>query len=278
MGKRILLIDNNTQSLKKLFNYLLVQGYSITRTDCAENALKVLQQYEYALIVTQSTLLDADIIQLDEMLHEINYQGRILPVINDPLLKKAIKDLYHVQYYIENPDDLVKNEEIINTLLQLSELEDFENQSAWWDAHYHIRIPSASELIDKVIRFLAEKASTILNDSRKLHAFRMATSEALANAIEHGNGFHLLKQVDIQMDVSQSGVEVTIRDEGNGFDHRKVQKNFYTLNQTFQTRGRGLSIIQKYCDRMEIKGNGNTITFCILREREASTKDEKQSA
>ncbi len=278
MGKRILIIDNNTKSLRKLFHYLRFLEHELTYTDSAENALKILEKTDYDLIVTQSTLLDADITQLDDRLREINFTGKVLPVINDPLLKKALNDLYYVRYFIEDPYDLVTNEKLIKMLLQIAEIPQLEEHPEWWDASFHLKIPSISELIEKVIQFLIDKASPFLDNSRIRNAFQMATSEALANAIEHGNKFDVLKKVDIQMEVSHKRIEVTVQDEGSGYNYQNINHDLRNLNQEFQKRGRGLSIIRKYADEVEIKGNGNIITFTFQLQPEASSKNNKQSA
>ena len=54
------------------------------------------------------------------------------------------------------------------------------------------------------------------------HWLLMALREALANAIKHGNRQDVSKRIHLEMDVVDENLQITIRDEGEGFEPSQV--------------------------------------------------------
>ena len=52
--------------------------------------------------------------------------------------------------------------------------------------------------------------------------FSAYISEALKNAVGHGNGFDLGKKAQIQVYLGENGILITVTDEGNGFDVKNM--------------------------------------------------------
>lgn len=257
----ILLIDNNTDSLRKLFNYLMFKGFRVTLVDRAESALKFLQNNPVSLIISQGTLLDADITQLEEKLMAMEYSGKLLLVSNDPLLLEAIKELrFHYRYHIEDPDDFENNEMLINILLSGGNREYLlQNSYIQIDETIQLMIPSLSEFIDMTIQLLIHKIENLGEADGYIHGIRMALTEALANAIEHGNRYDFRKKVKITSHMNDRMIEIKVEDEGPGFDWRQQEQDLTKLNEKFSTRGRGMVIIRQYMDEVQFEGRGNII-------------------
>jgi serine/threonine-protein kinase RsbW len=109
------------------------------------------------------------------------------------------------------------------------------------------------------------------------HWILMALREALANAIKHGNGQDLAKRVHLDMDVVDDTLQLTIRDEGSGFDPSLVADPLAPENR-LKTSGRGIFYMKTFMDEVRFRpvdGGGMEIVLKkhLTRDRE---KEEKE--
>lgn len=91
-----------------------------------------------------------------------------------------------------------------------------------------------------------------------LFAVHLALEEAFLNAVKHGNRMDPTKKVTIDYTVDQEKVEISITDEGPGFDPNgipdpRVGKNLY------RPEGRGLLLIRSYMNVAEYSEQGNQL-------------------
>ncbi|OFY93651.1 MAG: serine/threonine protein kinase [Bacteroidetes bacterium RIFCSPLOWO2_12_FULL_31_6] len=92
----------------------------------------------------------------------------------------------------------------------------------------------------------------------------IALTEAVNNAITHGNHLNPNKKVSLKMGTSDSEVLFTIKDEGDGFDFKNVPDP--TLPENIQKlNGRGIFLIRSLADDVVFEGNGSIVKlkFCI---------------
>lgn len=90
----------------------------------------------------------------------------------------------------------------------------------------------------------------------------LCISEAVLNAIKHGNRNDLSKLVSIAVDCSVKDINVQIEDEGNGFDINEVKDPTSKENLTNES-GRGIFIIRKLSNKIEYNEKGNRIQIKI---------------
>src|SRR6266849_8332763 len=84
------------------------------------------------------------------------------------------------------------------------------------------------------------------------HWILMALREALANAIKHGNAQDLQKRVHLEMDVVDDALQLTIRDEGAGFDPADVADPLAPENR-LKTSGRGIFYMKTFMDEVRFR-------------------------
>src|SRR6266576_5462299 len=75
------------------------------------------------------------------------------------------------------------------------------------------------ELVQVIAEHLCENAGL---DEDGSHWIGMAVREAVANAIKHGNKLDVKKKVNARFELNDNELEITITDEGEGFDPAKV--------------------------------------------------------
>ena len=90
----------------------------------------------------------------------------------------------------------------------------------------------------------------------------LCISEAILNAIKHGNKNDKNKKVAIEVDYINEEIEVLIEDEGEGFDFNKVEDPTISSNIRNES-GRGIFIIRKMSNQLEYNEKGNRIQFKI---------------
>jgi serine/threonine-protein kinase RsbW len=109
-------------------------------------------------------------------------------------------------------------------------------------------------------------------DADSVHWLKVATREAVVNAIVHGNGSEPLKRVYVEFasvgDSSRAGVSVRVRDEGSGFDQASVPDPLDAANRS-RSGGRGLLLMRAVMDDVRIDCSPNGPTEVLLLKRAA---------
>ncbi len=87
---------------------------------------------------------------------------------------------------------------------------------------------------------------------------RLCLEEAIINAIKHGNRKNKKKHVYISVKLSGRSIEITVRDEGKGFDYKNIPSP--TKGKSLKRlSGRGIFLIRKLMDKVGFSNGGNTI-------------------
>ena len=89
-------------------------------------------------------------------------------------------------------------------------------------------------------------------------AVHLAMEEALANAIQHGNGCDAQKHVHVSCRMSPDRVCVEIVDEGAGFNPHAVPDPT-CIDRLHAPRGRGVMLMKAFMSRVEFNASGNGV-------------------
>ena len=125
-------------------------------------------------------------------------------------------------------------------------------------------LPSEVRLIDLIHSATEKMAGLAGLDADDALNVGLAVREAAINAIIHGNGQDPKLEVNVTMTANADGFEVTITDEGEGFDPDTTPDPTEAVN-LLQTSGRGLLMIRAFVDdvvfrRRKKRGMAVTIT------------------
>lgn len=86
----------------------------------------------------------------------------------------------------------------------------------------------------------------------------IAVTEAVINAIEHGNNKEQSKKVLVEFGQEPRGLVFKISDEGKGFDFASIPDPT-DITQTTQNIGRGLFLMKSLADEMKFENNGTSV-------------------
>jgi len=88
----------------------------------------------------------------------------------------------------------------------------------------------------------------------------VATLEAVNNAITHGNKFDAKKTVLIDISVNNNELEVTVTDQGKGFNPAGIPDPTKPENIE-ELSGRGVFLMTKLADSISFNEKGNSVTM-----------------
>ncbi len=94
--------------------------------------------------------------------------------------------------------------------------------------------------------------------------FRVGVSEALTNAIRHGNRGDPKKQVRVEVELDDSQVALKVIDQGSGFDPDALPDPTLPANLQ-RPGGRGVFIMRKLMDDVKFFDPGNAVRLVLYR-------------
>lgn len=112
-----------------------------------------------------------------------------------------------------------------------------------------IEIPSTLDYLPKVDEFIEERLRRLGIKKDLIVDIAISVSEAVTNAVEHGNKNDSSKKVIISLKADSSRVEVTVEDEGGGFNPNILPSPIDDENLLKQ-QGRGVFILKSLMDEV----------------------------
>ena len=97
-----------------------------------------------------------------------------------------------------------------------------------------------------------------------IFAVHLSLEEAFVNAIKHGNHGDPEKSISVDCLISPDKLDISIADEGYGFDPQGVPDPRCNGN-LYKSCGRGLLLIQSYMDVVEYNSRGNCVHMVKYR-------------
>ena len=111
-------------------------------------------------------------------------------------------------------------------------------------------MPSRLESVEESAQAAAAFASQAGFTEDEIYAIDMAMREVVANAVKHGNKLDETKNVEITLNNSEAGLEVSVRDFGAGFEVEDVPDPTNPEN-LLKEDGRGILFMQTFMDKIE---------------------------
>jgi serine/threonine-protein kinase RsbW len=118
--------------------------------------------------------------------------------------------------------------------------------------------------LNRLEKFLKDVNRVAHLDDGTFYRLHVATSEAVNNAILHGNKSDRSKKVCIRCLVRKSSLTVCVKDEGTGFNADAVP-NPLAEGNLMKESGRGIFLIREMVDRVRFRSTreGTTVEMTI---------------
>ena len=110
--------------------------------------------------------------------------------------------------------------------------------------------PSNPELLPEVEQYVIEIAEKVNLNPDKFNNLALSVSEAASNSVVHGNNSDPSKFLKGKITVTDEVMEVSLKDQGNGFEVSEVPDPTKPEN-ILKDSGRGIHIIRNFVDDLK---------------------------
>ena len=128
-----------------------------------------------------------------------------------------------------------------------------------------LEMKSQFESLETIVERTQAFAETHLGDEDLVYRVVLLTSEAVTNAMKHGNRFDADKNIRLSVEVHPDRVSLCVEDEGEGFDPDAVANPLRGDNLTRES-GRGLFLMRRMADAVTYDRDKRRLCLEIRRE------------
>ena len=124
-------------------------------------------------------------------------------------------------------------------------------------------VASRIELLDTIQVTLSHLAGLAGFDEEAVHYMSVAVRESVVNAIKHGNKLDEARRVSIEFLVQDNALEISVQDQGAGFDPGQVPDPVAEEN-LLKAYGRGIFFMRSFMDEVRFAfppGGGTRVTM-----------------
>ncbi len=125
-----------------------------------------------------------------------------------------------------------------------------------------LSIPSCVTYVSKLEPLIRNLFDQVCCKEDHYGSVLIAVTEAVNNAIVHGNSEDVNKKVFININYEDGKIYFSIQDEGNGFDYENVPDPTAPDNIA-KIRGRGVFLMKKLSDEIEFEKDGQLVKMCF---------------
>jgi serine/threonine-protein kinase RsbW len=121
-----------------------------------------------------------------------------------------------------------------------------------------IQVPSMTENIRMIESFIDNAKDKFDLDDDMYGNIMIAVTEAVNNAIKHGNNNNKAKNVHLSLSLEDSLLKFVVKDEGQGFNYDNLPDPTAPENLE-KPGGRGIFLMKHLSDEVEFKENGRVV-------------------
>ena len=121
-----------------------------------------------------------------------------------------------------------------------------------------IQVPSIGENIRMIESFIDNAKERFHLDDDIYGNIMIAVTEAVNNAIKHGNSNDRSKNVLLSLSLEDSMIKFIVKDEGGGFDYGNLPDPTAPENLE-KPGGRGIFLMRHLSDEVEFKDDGRIV-------------------
>ncbi|MBN8576246.1 MAG: ATP-binding protein [Cyclobacteriaceae bacterium] len=125
-----------------------------------------------------------------------------------------------------------------------------------------IEIPSLSENIRMIESFIDNAKDKYKLDDDIYGNIMIAVTEAVNNAIKHGNRSDSGKNVSLALSLDEGMIKFRVEDEGHGFDFHNLPDPTAPENLE-KPGGRGIFLMKHLADEVDFSESGKVVELCF---------------
>jgi serine/threonine-protein kinase RsbW len=137
-------------------------------------------------------------------------------------------------------------------------------------------VESRPSVIGKICKWILAQLKANNFSQEDIFAVHLALEEAFINAVRHGNKMDPGKQIKIDYSVDLDKIEISMTDQGDGFDPKAVPDPRVGEN-LYKPEGRGLLLIRAYMDVVEFNERGNRVRMVRYKDKSPLTKNQSKT-
>jgi len=142
--------------------------------------------------------------------------------------------------------------------------------------NFSMVVKSRPSAVVEVCEEVLSKLKAYGFDKDDTFAVHLALEEAFLNAVKHGNKMDSSKEVKIECSVDFDKIEISLTDQGDGFEPASVADPRYG-EDLYKPGGRGLLLMNSYMDVVKFNESGNSLYMVRYKEKPRLTKDKDQT-
>lgn len=134
---------------------------------------------------------------------------------------------------------------------------------------YHLSVAATTENLIKVREFIAQHANSEGFSSQSVSDLCLATDEALTNIIKHAYKNDASKKINIELEVDDKKICITLQDKGESFNRDTYKKpDLKDQIKKKKRGGMGVYLIHKLMDKVQYVSDSavNEIRLCKNRD------------
>ena len=132
------------------------------------------------------------------------------------------------------------------------------------EEHLRLVLPSRLEEMDQVVDTTEAFLNRHESDEDRVYTMLLLASEAITNAIEHGNALDASKEVRIDFWSRNGRIEIWVEDQGPGYTRNEVPDPL-TREHLLDDGGRGIFLIEQLADEVRYELGGRRIGMLFDR-------------
>ncbi len=131
----------------------------------------------------------------------------------------------------------------------------------------HLKLASTFDNLERAVEEAEAFMGGLNEDDDLAYHVVLLTSEAVTNAMEHGNSWEPDKHIIFDLTANAERIEISVYDEGDGFEFSSVGDPLHTDN-LLNGRGRGLYFMEHMADEFHLEKKGRLLRLVFYRESE----------
>jgi YesN/AraC family two-component response regulator len=260
---KILVVDDEEILRSTLKRVLNRDDMETTLTASAKEALALLENEKFDLIITDVKMPEMDGITFLKTVRSNDPEVPIVILTGFATVEMTRDALQSGAYnFITKPFEVENILGIVKKGLSLKkEIVRNKEVASFTKCAFDVEIPSRSELLGGVIFYIIEQLKLVDFSERIISTeILMTLDEAITNAHKHGNKNNKEKKIFVRTKIDAQKMEMSIRDEGEGFDPDKLIDPL-SPEGIERNCGRGVFLIKSYMDEVSYNDKGNELTI-----------------